>query len=167
MACRSLTCTRFSTAPEADFIGRAVRDAPLDAAAGEPERKGVRVVIAPRLLAGLGDRQSAEFATPDDQRVVEQSPCSRSVRARQSACRSPARTGRGCPRCRVAVPTPLVLHPARIDLHKAHAPFDESPGKEALSGEMRAPLLVEPVELLDVLGSLAVSSAAGAAVCMR
>ena len=48
----------------------------------------------------------------------------------------------------VAVPAPLVLHAAAVDLHEAHAALDQPPGDQALPGEVRALRIVEAVERL-------------------
>ena len=72
MACKSLTWTAFDGRLVADLVGLAVVDAALHAAAGQPGGEAVRVVVAARLVAGLGDRQPAELAPPDHQRLVEQ-----------------------------------------------------------------------------------------------
>src|SRR4051812_26802745 len=54
----------------AELVGLAVVSPPLDAAAGQPGGKGVRVVVAagPPLLH---DRQAAELAVADDQGLIE------------------------------------------------------------------------------------------------
>ena len=64
---------------EAELVGRAVDVAALDAAAGQPHREAVVVVVAAVDLAGVGARvrqldrrRAAELAAPDHQRVVEQ-----------------------------------------------------------------------------------------------
>ena len=72
MACRSWTWTLVLDDVEAEFVGLAEDDAGLDAAAGEPHREGVDVVVAADGVAVLAHRRAAEFAAPDDQRVVEQ-----------------------------------------------------------------------------------------------
>ena len=56
-----------------NFVRLPIRGATLRASAREPVGKGVRVVIATRLGRLLSDGQSTEFATPNDQRFVEQS----------------------------------------------------------------------------------------------
>ena len=71
MACRSWTWTWSSTALKPKLVGLAERDARLDAAAGQPHREGVGVVVA-AVVAALDHRRAAELAAPDDQRVVEQ-----------------------------------------------------------------------------------------------
>ena len=68
----------------------------------------------------------------------------------------------------VAVPAPLVLHAAGVDLHEAHAALDQPAGDQALLGEVVAALVVEAVQLVDVLAARwSMSSASGAAICMR
>ena len=55
---------------EAEFVGGADGLAALHAAAGHPHREAGRVVIA--AVAFFAHRRAAEFAAPDDQRLVEQ-----------------------------------------------------------------------------------------------
>ena len=43
---------------------------PLDAAAGQPDREGVRMMIA--AVGALGGRRAAELGAEDHQRVLEQ-----------------------------------------------------------------------------------------------
>ena len=54
---------------EAEFVAFADGDAGLDAAAGQPHGEGVGVMVA-AIAAALHHRRAAEFAAPDDQRVV-------------------------------------------------------------------------------------------------
>ncbi len=63
---------------EAEVIGGAVDGAAFDAATGEPHGKAVVIVVAAVDFAGIGtwggefdDRGAAEFAAPDDERIVE------------------------------------------------------------------------------------------------
>ena len=56
----------------AEVVGRAVRLAALDAAAGHPGGEPARAVVAP--LAVLAGRRAAELAGPDNQSLVEQPP---------------------------------------------------------------------------------------------
>ena len=51
----------------AELVGRAVDVARLEAAAGQPQAEGVAVVVA--AVAVLRDRQPAELAGPDDDRL--------------------------------------------------------------------------------------------------
>ena len=49
----------------AQFVRRSVARARFRAAPGQPSRKGMRIVIA-TCTAGLDQRQTTKFATPDD-----------------------------------------------------------------------------------------------------
>ena len=53
-----------------DVVRGSVYESGLDAAAGHPDRIAVGVVVAP--VAAFADRRAAEFADPDDQRLVQQ-----------------------------------------------------------------------------------------------
>src|SRR5262249_15733761 len=57
----------------AEFVGAAVGDAALDAAAGQDHGEGTHVVVAAQVqaLAALRHGRAAELAAPDDQRVVQ------------------------------------------------------------------------------------------------
>ena len=68
VAWRSCMETTSSHGTIAEFVRRAVRDAALDAAAGEEQREAEDVVVAPGALA---HRRAAELAAPNDQRVVQ------------------------------------------------------------------------------------------------
>ena len=60
------------------FVGRPVSDAGLHPAPREPHCEGIRMMIAAPSRAfvdvPLNERRAAEFAPPDYQRVVEQTP---------------------------------------------------------------------------------------------
>ena len=56
---------------EAEVIALAERDAGLDAAARQPHRECVRMMVA-AVAAALHHRRAAELAAPDHQRVLEQ-----------------------------------------------------------------------------------------------
>ena len=79
VACRSWTWTFLLHGLEAAFVRGSVDVAALDAAAGQPHRETVVVVIAAVDLPGVGPllrqldgRRAAEFASADHQRLVEQ-----------------------------------------------------------------------------------------------
>ena len=55
-----------------EIIGFTITNAAFDTAAGEPRRKGIRVVVTSWLSLNLRDRQSTEFTPADDKRFVEQ-----------------------------------------------------------------------------------------------
>jgi hypothetical protein len=54
----------------AQFVGRTLGESALHAAAGEPERKALVVVVA--AVGVLAVRRAAELASPDQERIVEQ-----------------------------------------------------------------------------------------------
>ena len=55
---------------EAQFVGRAVGDAPLQASSGHPDREAERMMVA--TIASLRAGRAAELGGPDDERLVEQ-----------------------------------------------------------------------------------------------
>src|SRR5262245_53401102 len=55
----------------ADLVGGAVGVAGLDASAGHPIREGVRVMVSAG-AAALHERQAAELAAPDDERLFQE-----------------------------------------------------------------------------------------------
>jgi hypothetical protein len=52
----------------------------------------------------------------------------------------------------VAIPAPLVLHAAGVDLDEADAALDHPPGDQALAGDVAAARVVEAIERFDVGG---------------
>ena len=56
---------------EAEVVALAERDAGLDAAAGQPHRESIRMVVAAVVAAALHHRRAAELAAPDDERIVQ------------------------------------------------------------------------------------------------
>src|SRR5262249_53126870 len=54
-----------------ELVRRAVGEARLDAAAGEPHREALRIVVAPGAVA-LGVRRAAKLAAKPDQRVLQE-----------------------------------------------------------------------------------------------
>ena len=62
--------TRILDGLEAEFVGGAVSDAALEAAAGHQHGEAVGIVIA--AVAAFGNRRAAEFAAPDHQGFVQQ-----------------------------------------------------------------------------------------------
>ena len=139
--------TGSTAARVADLVGRAVADAPLDAAARQPDGESVRIVIAAGLLAGLSHGEAAEFAPPDHQRLVEQTAL---VQVRQQARDRPVRLAGEllvvALDVGVAVPGELVVHAPGVDLDEAHAALDQSAGGEALAGDVVAARVADAIE---------------------
>ena len=83
----------------AELVGLAVRDAAFDAAAGHPHREAADVVVAPAfglIDVALGHRRAAEFAAPDDERVVEHAALLEVGDQRGARLDRPTRTAAGC-----------------------------------------------------------------------
>lgn len=57
---------------ESQFVGRPVYGATLDATAGQPNRKSIRVMIAP--IGILRPWRAAKFGGPNNQRFIEHPP---------------------------------------------------------------------------------------------
>ena len=57
---------------EAEFVRRADGLSAFYAAAGEPHRERVNVMVAPGEFAVFAHRRTSEFAAPHDERVLEQ-----------------------------------------------------------------------------------------------
>src|SRR5262245_40832225 len=119
----------------AELVGLAVVHAALRPAAGEPVGEGVRIVVAAG-AALLHQRQAAEFAAPDHERLVEQAAGVKI--GQEGGDRLVGLAGE----LRVVrhdvlmpVPAPLVLHSAGVDLHEAHAALDHAAGDQALLRE--------------------------------
>src|SRR5262249_32437048 len=56
---------------KAELVGAAARLTAFDAAAREPDRKPVMVVVAAAQAGQFGDRRAAELAPPEDQRTIK------------------------------------------------------------------------------------------------
>ncbi len=67
----------------------------------------------------------------------------------------------------MAVPAPLVLHAAGIDLHAAHAALDHAAGNQALLREVSALGVVQTIQRLRRRTFLLHIERLGAAICMR
>jgi hypothetical protein len=67
---------RVGRAAHREVVGGTVGDPGADAAAGEPDGEGIRVVVVPPLLAVLDrtleEQCAAELAAPDDERIIQE-----------------------------------------------------------------------------------------------
>ena len=147
-------------------VGRAVAEAALDAAAGQPHREALRVVVAAVVPpCAVGVRPNS----PPQRTSVSSS--------RPRAFRSVQQAGdrlvdlAGVLRVallEVAVLVPLHVRVAVRDLHEAHAALGEPAGQQALPAEVVGDRVVEAVERLRRRRSRSArSSTSGIAVCMR
>ena len=133
MACRSWICDLVLDGVVAVFVGGAVDDAAFDAAAGEPDREAVRVVIAAgRVPWATGVRPNSP--RPDDERLSEQAA---RLQVFEQAGDRPV-DGAGI--LLVALLEFVVLVPAvgrrdwrRSQLDETDAALDQSPRQQALA----------------------------------
>src|SRR5262245_55792161 len=102
---------------ETNLISRAVSNAAFDAAAGEPHRKTVRIVVP--AVAAFTHRCAAEFTAPNDQRTVQHSAPLEVLQ--ESGDRLVALAAIAAViALDIAVGIPLAAG-AAVDLHEAHA----------------------------------------------
>ena len=159
MAWRSWTWTGVLDGVVAELVGRAVGDARLDAAAGQPDRKAVDVVVA---AVALGHRRAAEFAAPDHQRVVEHAALLEVLDQR----------GRGLVDLLghagdLVFDAAVMVPVAVIKLDEAHAALGQPPGQQAVGGEGAVgPLACRTCPAVSPASS-EMSISSGTLLCMR
>ena len=118
---------------EAEFIALAMRDAGFDAATGHPDGESVGMMIAAPLL-GVGDvalkeGRSAEFTTPDDERVFQQAALLEVFDQRGTR-----RINIGALDLELRVQIAMLVPTGVHELHKAHAALGEAAGHQAIVG---------------------------------
>ena len=122
-----------------------------NASAGKPGGKTETVVVAPRLrarLTVLRDRRAAEFSSPDDKRIFEQSPLPEVRQQRPDGLVHDAAVGR-----QPAVDPAVMIPTAMEDAHKANAPLDEPPRSQTIAREAaRLPDSSDAVHLMRLAG---------------
>src|SRR4051812_4008227 len=130
------------------FITGAVADSALDAAAGEPDGKRKRVVIA--ALGALTARHAAEFGSPEDDRVIEQATGFEVLdEGRGGLVHAAGHVAVVLGEILVAVPVAArkAVVGAAPDLNEAHAAFEQAARDEAVASEVLRNLAVQAVEL--------------------
>ena len=127
VACRSWTWTTSSHGAVAEFVGRAVGDAALDAAAGQPDREALDVMVA---AVALGHRRPAELAAPDHQRLVEHAALLQVLDQRGRALIDL----RGRP-LDVLLDAAVMVPVAVVELDEPHAALGQPPGQQAVGRE--------------------------------
>ena len=127
-------------------IGVAVVDARLHASASHPHAKSVGVVIASgtRVL-GLNGGQAAEFARPDDERVIEH-PARAEIgkQAVHATVDAGAEARKSTLDIRMRIPA-VTAAGAANDGNESDAAFDQTPGEQTVMTEGRRDLLFEAV----------------------
>ena len=132
---------------EAEVIGFAEGQAGFYAASGQPHGEGVRVMVA-SVVAALHHRGAAEFAAPDDERVVEQSSLFEILNKRGGGSVGFAAFGLQ------AIGEAAVVIPGFVEeLDKADAAFDQAAGEQTIVGE-RSFARFGAVEFEGLLGFL-------------
>src|SRR5262249_53523404 len=107
---------------ETNVVRRAVRYAPLDAAAGQPHCKAVRIVIA--AVPTFTERRAAEFTAPNDQRGFQQAAAFEILHESRNGAVAFTAIPAVIP-IDVAVCIPFAAG-AAIDLHEPHAAFHQA-----------------------------------------
>ena len=150
----------------ADLVGLAVDVARLHAAAGQPHRVGVDVVVAADRLAALAHRRAAELAAPDHQRAVEQAaPLQVLDQRRARPDRPPCRCCRAaCARSSAAA---VVVPVGVVELDEADAALDQPAGQQAVGREATACPASAPYRSSVSCVSFDRSISSGAVVCIR
>ena len=116
----------------AEVVGLAVTGAGLHAAAGHPHGEATRVVVASGFRAvpfALAGDAAAEFAAPDDERVLEQSASLEVLDQRRAGLVRVTAT-RGAPGSEAAMVIPVGME----ELHETDAAFDQAPREDAVGG---------------------------------
>ena len=162
----SCTWTGILDGLPAEVVGGAVGEALLEAAAGQPHGKAVRIVVAAVVglathesAAHLDHRRAAEFRARHDDGLVEQAARLQVLDERGKGLVGVA-AGLAM-QFDVEVVIPWVALGV-VDLHHAHAVLDE-----ARRGQAAARRAAFAVHLQSLGDSLRTSNTSGASVCMR
>src|SRR6185437_4589337 len=127
---------------QTDVVGGAVRDAAFDAAAGQPNGKAKRIMIASG--TALAHRCAAELATPDNERAVEQTTPFEIFQ--EAGNRLIAFTTIACViGFDIAVGVPFAAGTA-IKLHETYPALDETTSKQAITAQAFRRLYVQTIE---------------------
>lgn len=115
-----------------EVVGRAVAEASLHTATGHP--CGIAGVVAVAAVGGLSIRGATEFAAPEDQRVLQQSPFGQVVQQPRDGL-----VGRAGMPAVVFLQITVLIPAAVADFDEAHARFEQSPSHQALPTEVIGP----------------------------
>ena len=127
-------CTHPVGGLEAERIGGANTDTPLDTTTSQPVRKAVRVVIAP--LASLRAGHAAKFGGPEHNGVIQQAGA---LEIGNQCGRGPGHTGGqgAVVAADILMAIPVASRETVVttgpDLHKSHTPLQQAPGHQALA----------------------------------
>src|SRR5690606_13495149 len=108
----------------------------LRAAAGEPHREGVAMMIAPRRIARLAHWRPPKLAAPHHERVVQQS-TPLEIQDQCSARLIDLLANLGEVLIQRFTRTAMAVPARVIKLNEAYAPFDHAPREQAVGSERR------------------------------
>jgi hypothetical protein len=111
----------------AEFVGFAVRNSSLDAAAGQPDREAFDVMIA---AVALSHRGPSKLSPPDHQSFVEHAAL---FQVFDERCGSLIDLGGGP--SDVLLDNPVVIPVAMVELDEAHAALGQPPRQEAIGAK--------------------------------
>ncbi len=123
---------------KAQFIGLAVQVARLEASARDPDRKAINVVVPASGLTDLPERSSPELATPDDDRVVEQTALLEIEHEGGRGLVNLATTGLEVT-IEVVAALPVVIPVGMVELNETDPTLDETSGKQRVGGKPGLP----------------------------
>ena len=138
----------------AELVGRPVSGAAVHASAGHPHGVAVVVVLSTGGLAGtivlLGVGRAAEFASPEDERVFEQTA---GLEIGEQA--GDGFVADGALIAETLVDLPVMIPSVKRDLDKSHSSLRQSAGKQTLPAEGIGRLFPNAVECLGPGGLVA------------
>ena len=111
----------------AEFVGGAIGNPPLDTAAGQPDRKGLHVVVA---AIPLRHRRAAKFGAKHNERFVEHAAPGQILHQR---CGAAIDFRRGA--LHMLLDRPVMVPIAVVELDEPHAPFGQPAGQQAVGGK--------------------------------
>ena len=122
---------------EPELIGGTVRHPSSDSGTGQPHGEAVGIVISPRRVLAFAEWHATELTAPDDQRFVQQ-PAFFKIRQQRSNRLIDFGTMSAVVLldALVRVPGFFQMSAAGIQLHEAHAAFDEPPCDDAVAAEL-------------------------------
>ena len=119
---------------EAEFIGHAHIGAGLDAAAGEPHRVGVNVMIATDGFPNFTHRRPAELTAPDNEGIFQQAALLQVFDERgRRPIHFPAHVGQTF--AKILAGYTVVIPIGVIELHEANAALHQAAREQAIVGE--------------------------------
>src|SRR5438093_11493426 len=121
---------------ETELVGFADGDAGFDAAAGEPNGEGLRMMVAPEFATSVGialdHGGAAKFTAPNDEGIVEQTALFEVLDERGAGL-----VGEAGLDIKATVDFAMMVPAFVEELDETHAAFDEAAGEQAVHREGR------------------------------